>query len=157
MSKYTVTVSWERAQAKFTDNKYNRLHKWKFDGGEIIPASSSPQVVPTPLSDPSAIDPEEAFIASLSSCHMLWFLSIAAKCGFVVDQYDDEAEGLMEEDKDSKLSITEVTLRPHVKYMNGSAPDIEENIEMHHEAHENCFIANSVRTEINIESKLSIT
>lgn len=155
MSKYNVTVSWERQEANFTDNKYNRLHHWQFDGGEIVPASSSPQVVPTPLSDSSAIDPEEAFIASLSSCHMLWFLSIAAKRGFVVDKYNDKAEGLMGKNKNGKLAITEVTLRPHVKYLSSLTPGIEEDAEIHHEAHEKCFIANSVRTEIIVKSSLS--
>jgi organic hydroperoxide reductase OsmC/OhrA len=157
MSKYIVAVSWERKEATFTDNKYNRLHHWKFDGGETVPASSSPQVVSIPLSDSSAVDPEEAFIASLSSCHMLWFLSIAAKRGFIVDQYDDEAKGLMGKDENGKLAITEVTLQPDVKYLSRSTPSIEEDAEIHREAHQKCFIANSVRTEVSIESSLSKT
>ena len=157
MSTYRVAIIWERNGAPFTDNKYKRTHHWEFDGGQIIPASSSPQVVPTPFSDPSAVDPEEAFIASLSSCHMLWFLSIAAKRGFIVEHYNDEAEGLMEKNEEDQLAITEVTLRPHIQYVHRSAPSVEENAEMHHMAHEKCFIANSVRTSIDIDSSMSTT
>ena len=157
MSKYVATIIWERDGVKFTDNKYKRSHHWEFDGGQIIPASSSPKVVPTPFSDPSGVDPEEAFIASLSSCHMLWFLSIAAEEGFVVEHYNDEAEGLMENNEEDQLAITEVMLRPHVTYVNGSAPSIEENAEMHLKAHEKCFIANSVRTKINVDPSMRTT
>lgn len=151
MSKYNATISWERNGQKFTDNRYKRSHEWHFDGGEIVRASSSPDVVPIPLSDPSAVDPEEAFVASLSSCHMLWFLSIAAKRGFIVDHYRDEAEGLMEKDDSGKLAITMVTLHPEVSFVSGSAPGKRENADLHHAAHEKCFIANSVRTEISVE------
>ena len=157
MSKYIVAIIWERNGAIFTDNKYNRSHHWEFDGGQVIPASSSPQVVPTPFSDPSVVDPEEAFIASISSCHMLWFLSIAAKRGFIVDHYNDEAEGLMESNEENQLAITNVRLRPHIKYLNKSAPSIEENAKMHHTAHKKCFIANSVRTTIDVDSSMSTT
>lgn len=150
MSKYNVRITWERDNQLFTDNRYKRSHEWHFDGGEVVPASSSPEVVPVPLSDPAAVDPEEAFVASLSSCHMLWFLSIAAKRGFIVDHYRDEAEGLMEKDDSGKLAITAVTLYPEVSFVSGSAPDKRENADLHHAAHEKCFIANSVRTEIFI-------
>lgn len=112
MSTYTATVSWHRDEAVFTDNRYTRAHVWQFDGGCTVPASSSPHVVPIPFSDASAVDPEEAFVASLSSCHMLWFLSIAAKRGIVVDSYRDEALGVMEKCADGKLAMTVVTLRP---------------------------------------------
>lgn len=157
MSKYNATISWERNDQKFTDNRYERSHKWEFDGGQVVPASSSPEVVPVPLSDPSAVDPEEAFIASLSSCHMLWFLSIAAKHGFIVDQYRDEAEGLMQKNEAGELAITEVSLHPHVAYAGKAAPSAEEHEAMHHEAHKKCFIANSVRTSIITQATMEVT
>ncbi|MCW9708427.1 OsmC family protein [Fodinibius salsisoli] len=151
MAHYNSTIRWQRNGATFTDNRYKRSHEWHFDGGEIVKASSSPEVVPVPLSDPAAVDPEEAFIASLSSCHMLWFLSIAAKHGFIIDRYQDKAEGLMAKNDSDRLAITQVTLHPEVTYLKDSAPGIKENMDMHHEAHEQCFIANSVHTEIQIK------
>lgn len=152
MSTYTVRVTWSRGDQKFIDNRYKRAHTWQFDGGETIPASSSPDVVPAPLSDPSAVDPEEAFIASISSCHMLWFLSIAAKRGYVIDHYNDQAEGIMEKDEKGRLAITKVTLKPRVAYNKDSAPSDEEDTQMHNMAHDECFIANSVKTIIVVES-----
>ncbi|SMO74326.1 OsmC family protein [Gracilimonas mengyeensis] len=153
MSTYSATISWSRQEGeKFTNNRYSRAHSWKFDGGETINASSSPQVVPLPYSDESAVDPEEAFIASLSSCHMLWFLSIVAKRGFVVEAYEDEVEGIMEKNAEGKLAMTEVTLHPKVTYAEEHQPTEQRNDEMHHEAHEVCFIANSVKTKISIKS-----
>lgn len=157
MSEYNATVFWERNGQKFTDNRYNRSHEWHFDGGKVISASSSPQVVPVPLSNPAAVDPEEAFIVSLSSCHMLWFLSIAAKRGFIVDNYRDKAEGVIKKDASGRLAITEVTLNPRVIYAGGACPGAEEDTAIHHEAHEQCFIANSVRTTITIQSTMEIT
>lgn len=155
MSKYTASISWARDGQIFTDNRYKRSHIWEFDGGETIRASSSPHVIPAPLSDPSAVDPEEAFIAALSSCHMLWFLSIAARKGFVVEKYEDKAEGVMEKNDDGKLAFTEVTLRPHVTYKNGCSPDENMDAELHHLAHEECFIANSVKANIRVKSTIS--
>ncbi len=155
MSTYNVKICWQRKDDIFTDNKYNRAHQWEFDGGVIIPASSSPQVVPLPYSDDSAVDPEEAFLASLSSCHMLWFLSVAAKKGYVVEKYNDDATAIMAKNEKGKLAITRVILQPNVTY----APDTvskKDNLKMHEEAHEKCFIANSVRTEIEIKPIISI-
>jgi|SRR5690625_1565240 len=152
MSKYFATITWSCNGQTFTDNRYKRSHIWQFDGGEIVRASASPHVVPTPLSDPSAVDPEEAFVAALSSCHMLWFLSIAAKRGLKIEKYEDKAEGIMEKNDDGKFAFTEVTLCPHVIYENDSSPSVEEDAEMHHQAHEECFIANSVKTKIKVES-----
>jgi len=123
-----------------------------FDGGIEVPASSSPHVVPVPLSAANAVDPEEAFVAALSSCHMLWFLSIAAKRGFVVDSYRDEAVGVMGKDADGRRAITTVTLRPAVEYA-GKAPSREEAAAMHAESHDLCFIANSVKTEVGCEPR----
>ena len=147
---YTATIEWTRGEAAFTDQKYSRAHRWRFDGGTVVPASSSPHVVPLPQSDPAAVDPEEAFVASLSSCHMLWFLAIAAKRGFVVDAYADEASGRLARNADRRLAMTEVTLRPRVRFQ-GTAPDVATHQAMHDEAHEACFIANSVTTRLVVE------
>ena len=157
MSQYIATISWSRDGQKFTDNRYKRAHRWHFDGGETIRASSSPQVVPTPLSDSSAVDPEEAYVAALSSCHMLWFLSIAAKGGFIVEEYEDQATGKMENDNNGTPAIMEVTLNPLVTYHPDSAPTEKETTDMHQQAHKKCFIANSVKTEVKIESKMEVT
>ncbi len=151
MSIYTATITWQRNEAIFTDNRYTRAHVWQFDGGCTVPASSSPHIVPLPYSDASAVDPEEAFVASLSSCHMLWFLSIAVKRGFVVDSYRDQAQGVMEKCADGKMAMTVVTLRPCVTFSGDRAPTIENIHAMHHAAHEECFIARSVKTEVRCE------
>ena len=149
MAEYTATVAWERDGARFTDNRYSRMHRWRFDGGAEVAASSSPHVVPVPLSDPRAVDPEEAFVASVSSCHMLWFLSIAARQGFVVERYLDRAVGTMGQDGRGRQSMTAVTLRPDVAYAD-EAPTAAEERALHDEAHERCFIANSVRSEVTV-------
>jgi len=151
MSTYTVAVSWQRGSQPFIDNKYSRRHSWRFDGGLEVPASSSPHVVPVPYSDASAVDPEEAFVASLSSCHMLWFLSIAAKRRFLIDSYVDEAVGAMAKNASGKLAMTQVTLHPRVVFAGDRLPDRAEIDAMHHEAHAECFIANSVLTEVICE------
>jgi organic hydroperoxide reductase OsmC/OhrA len=151
MSEYKAIVTWNRRNAVFTDNRYSRTHQWAFDGGLEIPASASPQVVRPPLSDPAAVDPEEAFVASLSSCHMLFFLSIAAKRGFVAESYRDEAVGIMSKDSEGRIAMTRVTLHPEVSYSGGRLPSKEESDAMHHEAHEQCYIANSVKTDIRCE------
>lgn len=150
MASYTATVVWERDSARFADNRYSRAHVWRFDGGAEVPAAASPHAVPPSLTDPAGVDPEEAFVASLSSCHMLWFLSVAAKRGFVVERYEDEAEGVMAEDDAGRIAITEVTLRPRVVYAPEATPNADEDRTLHHAAHEKCFIANSVRTEVRV-------
>jgi len=149
---YSATIEWSRGEARFTDNRYSRAHQWRFDGGAVVPASSSPQVVRLPLSDPAGVDPEEAFVASLSSCHMLWFLSIAAERGWVVDRYLDEAEGEMGKNNLGQLVMSRVTLRPWVTFA-GDAPSAEEEASLHHAAHDSCFIANSVRTTVLVQPK----
>jgi organic hydroperoxide reductase OsmC/OhrA len=154
MSEHVAEVVWERGDAPFLDQRYSRRHELRFDGGAQWAGSSSPQVVPAPMSDPSAVDPEEAFVASISSCHMLWFLSIAAKHGFVVDHYRDRAIGLMGKDAHGRLAITRVTLRPDVRFAGTQEPDEVEVAAMHHEAHESCFIANSVKTEVRCEPEV---
>jgi organic hydroperoxide reductase OsmC/OhrA len=151
MSEYRTVVVWSRDGAAFTDNRYSRRHRWLFDGGIEVPASSSPHVVPLPLSAAEAVDPEEAFVASLSSCHMLSFLSIAAKRGFMIDGYRDEAVGVLARDASGKLAMTRVTLRPEIESAGDKRPTRDELIEMHHEAHEQCFIASSVRTDVRCE------
>lgn len=149
MSEYFATIRWQRQDDEaYTDNQYSRGHEWSFDGGVTVPASSSPHVVPLPYSVEANVDPEEAFVASLSSCHMLFFLSIAGKRGFVVDQYIDEAIGVMGKDVDNKIAMTRVTLRPKIKFSGDKQPDRANLEKMHHQSHEQCFIANSVKTEV---------
>lgn len=156
MNRYTATVSWNHNDGDFTGNKYSRKHLWNFDGGLEIPASASPHIVPEPYSDPSAIDPEEAFVASLSSCHMLWFLSLAARKGYTVISYKDQAEGIMQKDQEGKLAITEVILTPVVTFEQDSAPGRQDFDELHHSAHRRCFIAHSVKTEITIDAEFEV-
>lgn len=151
MAEYTTIVEWDRAGANFADNRYSRGHRWLFDGGVEVPASSSPHVVPLPYSVEAAVDPEEAFVASLSSCHMLWFLSIAGKRQFVVDRYRDEAVGVMGKGADGRIAMTRVTLRPRVDFAGDHRPQPDEIAAMHHEAHEKCFIASSVKTDVRVE------
>lgn len=150
MSTYQATVHWQRGDAEFSGGRYSRGHVWRFDGGIEVPASSSPKVVPLPRSIAEAVDPEEAFVVSLSSCHMLWFLSIAAGQGLVVDSYHDEAEGLLEKDAAGRLAMTRVVLRPRIGW-GSAAPTAAQLAELHERAHHECFLANSVKTEIVVE------
>lgn len=152
MSEYYASVKWTRGEDEpYIDNKYSRGHIWEFDGGVSVPASSSPHVVPLPYSVEASVDPEEAFVASLSSCHMLFFLSIAAKRRYVVESYTDDAIGIMEKDQSGKMSMTKVTLRPKVVFAGDRNPSREELEKMHQLSHEQCFIANSVKTEVTTE------
>lgn len=152
MAVHQASVIWERADAaKFVDNRYSRAHRWEFDGGAVVPASSSPAVVPAPLSDLAGVDPEEAFVASLSSCHMLWFLFFAAKGGFVVDSYRDAAVGHMEKTADGSQWMARVVLRPDVRF-SGAAPEADAMAAMHGKAHHACFIANSVKTVVTVDA-----
>ena len=153
MARYTAQLQWQRNEGEaFTDQRYSRRHTLRFDGGAVLAGSSSPAVVPLPFSDPAAVDPEEMFVASLSSCHMLWFLSIAAGRGHVVDTYDDDAQGVLARDALRRMVMTVVTLRPCVRFA-GTAPDAQALAALHHEAHEQCFIANSVKTEVRVEPR----
>jgi organic hydroperoxide reductase OsmC/OhrA len=151
MHLYTAEVHWERGEQTFTDNRYRRAHRWRFDGGAEVPGSSSPLSVAVPMSDPSAVDPEEAFVASLSSCHMLWFLGLAAKAKFRVDSYVDRAEGVMEKNAEGKVAVTRVTLRPKAVFSGERLPSREDIDHLHHDAHEKCFIANSVKTQVSCQ------
>ncbi|MES1977803.1 MAG: OsmC family protein [Pseudomonadota bacterium] len=148
MSVYTAEIVWTRGDADFASGRYSRRHLLRFDGGVEVPGSSSPHVVPLPWSDASAVDPEEAFVASLSSCHMLWFLSLAGKRRFCIDSYTDKASGVMAKNAEGKLAMTVVTLRPEVVFYGAKLPTRAEIDALHHEAHEECFIANSVKTEV---------
>jgi organic hydroperoxide reductase OsmC/OhrA len=151
MSTYTAEIRWSRGEQKFTDNRYSRAHTWRFDGGVEVPASSSPHVVPLPLSAENAVDPEEAFVASLASCHMLWFLSIAAKRGYTVDLYTDAATGVMEKNAAGRLAMTRVTLHPQAGFSGAKVPNRATLDALHHAAHAECFIAASIRSEVMIE------
>jgi organic hydroperoxide reductase OsmC/OhrA len=151
MAHYTAEVIWQRAEQPFLDNRYSRRHLLRFDGGIEIAGSSSPHVVPAPMSDAAAVDPEETFVAALSSCHMLWFLSVAVKRKFRVDAYHDKAIGVMARNEHGKLVISTVTLRPDVRFSGERLPVPAEIDAMHHEAHAECFIANSVKTEVRCE------
>ena len=151
MAEYQATVDWERNGAAFVDNRYSRGHHWEFDGGVRVPASASPHVVPLPYSVAAAVDPEEAFVAALSSCHMLWFLSLAAKQGYVVEKYRDSAVGTVGRDGDGRLAMLDVTLRPLVTFSGPKQPTTAEVVGLHHAAHAQCFIANSVKTRVHCE------
>jgi organic hydroperoxide reductase OsmC/OhrA len=157
MHRYQATIRWNHTVGVFSENKYSRKHDWVFDGDLEIPASASPKIVPEPYSDPSAVDPEEAFVASLASCHMLWFLSLAAKNGYTVKNYSDTAEGIMEKNKEGKLAITEVILKPLVMFEQNNVLNNQVFDELHNKAHQNCFIARSVKAEISIDGQFEIS
>ncbi len=153
MSSYTATIRWTRdPSTDFAKGQYSRAHSWEFDGGAVVPASPSPHVVPAPWSDQAGVDPEEAFVASLSSCHMLFFVDLARRAGLVVDSYVDEAEGVLEKRADGKMWMSRVTLHPRVEFSSEKRPSDAVVADLHHRAHEACFIANSVTTEVTIES-----
>ena len=148
MHEYTATIRWHRQGARFTDVRYSRAHEWIFDGGARVPASSSPNVVPKPFSLESAVDPEEALVASASSCHMLTFLYFAARRGFVVESYTDEPVGVMGKNAAGKDMITKITLHPQIVFAGDSRPTEEDLRALHRQAHDDCYIANSLLTEI---------
>jgi organic hydroperoxide reductase OsmC/OhrA len=152
MSEYHATISWSHKGDGFLDNKYSRIHDWRFDGGQTIRASASPHIVPEPWADGDLVDPEEAFVASIASCHMLFFLSLAAHRGWQVEEYQDTASGLLADRGDGKLAMTEVRLQPSIRFSPDSSPEPTQIEALHHAAHERCFIANSVHTRITIDS-----
>jgi organic hydroperoxide reductase OsmC/OhrA len=152
LHRYEARISWTRGGAKFTDNRYSRGHEWSFDGGVKVKASASSSVVPLPYSIVDAVDPEEALVAAASSCHMLSFLFIAAKRGFIVDNYVDDAFGVMEKNAGGKLFISRITLRPKIKFSGESIPTEAQLQSLHHAAHEECFIANSLKSEGVVET-----
>ena len=140
-------------QASAYDGRHSRAHEWLFDGGVRVAASASPHVVRVPFADPSGVDPEEAFVASIASCHMLFFLSFAAKRGFIIDKCDDSAVGVLGKTTDGREWMPKVTLRPHVDFSDDKRPTAEEVDTLHHEAHAACYIANSIKTEIAVEGQ----
>jgi organic hydroperoxide reductase OsmC/OhrA len=154
MSEYTAKIEWQHDGSSFTANRYSRKHLWSFDGGLQVPASSSPQVVPLPMSDSTAVDPEEAFVASVASCHMLWFLALAAKRGYTVAQYSDQASGVMSKNTQGKVAMTLITLRPNVQFSGQLLPDAAAHQDLHRLAHDNCYIASSITAEVRCEPTL---
>lgn len=154
MASYEATVRWQRRpDERFIDGRYSRAHEWRFDGGAQVHASASPHVVRAPFSDPSGVDPEEAFVAALASCHMLFFLAFAAKRGFEITTYEDMAVGVMGKSSDGREWMTKVTLRPRVTFSGGQRPRAVEFDALHHQAHAACYIANSVKAEIVVEAQ----
>lgn len=150
MHEHKATIHWQDTGPDFLKGRYSREHTWTFDGGATIPASPSPSIVPTPWSNPAHVDPEEAFVASIASCHMLTFLWFAAKDGFAAATYDDEAIGTLAKNERGAMWINTVTLRPRIAWASGKLPTSADLERLHHCAHEECFIANSVKTTITV-------
>jgi organic hydroperoxide reductase OsmC/OhrA len=150
MNSYTATIIWKRGQQAFTDGKYSREHLVSFDGGASIAGSSSPHVVRVPLSREDAADPEEMLVASLSACHMLFFLDFARRAGFTIDSYEDAAEGVMGKDERGRVAMTNVRLKPNIVWSGEKRPSAAEIDDLHHKSHEACFIANSFRGEVEV-------
>jgi organic hydroperoxide reductase OsmC/OhrA len=148
MSNHCATIHWKRANPDFIKGRYSREHTWTFDGGLTVPASPSPSVVPAPWSNPANIDPEEAFVASVSSCHMLTLLYLASRAGFAVDSYQDEAVGVTMKNERGVPWVSTITLRPKIVWSGDKLPKPSECQALHHAAHEQCFIANSIKTEV---------
>lgn len=155
MGTYFATIKWTRGTDEFLKQKYSRGHTWHFDEGVTVPASASPLVLRAPLSVAAAVDPEEALVAAISSCHMLFALSLLSKHGAVVESYEDAAEGVMEKRPDGKTALTRVTLKPVIT-VSASAPDAATFAQIHHDAHEECYIANSVNFPVHVEPRLVV-
>ncbi len=151
MSEHLATIRWKRGDHAFTGGKFSRVHSWTFDGGITVEAAASPSVVPAVYNSQSAVDPEEALVASISSCHMLTFLFFAAKQGFIVDSYEDNAVGTMTKNASGVPWVSSVTLRPRIVFGGEKRPTADEESRLHHDAHDKCFIANSVKSEISVE------
>jgi organic hydroperoxide reductase OsmC/OhrA len=151
--EYTARIHWTRGAAVFTDNRYSRAHAWRFDGGVEVPASASPHAVRVPLSVEAAVDPEEALVAALSSCHMLFFLSLAAGAGWRVDEYTDDAVGVMGRNAAGKAAMVRVTLRPRVSFSGERRPTRADIAQLHQRAHAECYIANSVTAQVHTEPR----
>jgi organic hydroperoxide reductase OsmC/OhrA len=151
MSTHLAEVRWELSGEDFRAGKYSREHIWKFDGGLTLPASPSPQIVREPYSSAAAVDPEEAFVAAIASCHLLTFLHLASRRGIVVTRYVDHAAGSMTKNERGVPWVSQVVLRPRIDYGDGSKPTAEVEAGLHHDAHDQCFIANSVKTAITVE------
>ena len=153
MSEHIATVRWQRNDDAFVRGRYSRVHEWRFDGGATVHASASPSVVRVPWSDPAGVDPEEALVAAVSSCHMLWFLSLAAEAGYIVEHYEDDAVGTMARDAEGREAITDIVLRPRIAFGGDKEAGAEAIARLHEKAHHRCFIANSVRSSIRVEPR----
>jgi organic hydroperoxide reductase OsmC/OhrA len=154
MSTHLAQIVWQKAAGEsFTDGHYSRRHQLRFDGGAVVAGSSSPAVVPVPYSDPGAVDPEELFVAALASCHMLWFLSLAAQAGWRVERYVDEATGTLVRQAQGRAAIDKVTLHPRVEFSGPRQPTAAEIEDLHDQAHDSCFIASSVITQVLCEPR----
>ena len=153
MSEYKATIKWQRTSPDFLKGKYSREHTWTFDGGMTVPASAAPGVVPAPWSNPACVDPEEAFVASISSCHMLTFVWLASKRGFQIDSYEDEAVGTMAKNEKGVPWVSTVALHPKIAFSGDKMPAPADLEQLHHLAHEQCYIANSVKTEVTVRSE----
>lgn len=152
MSEHTATIDWTRTDPNFLEGRYSREHTWHFDGGLTVSASPSPSVVRPPLSNPACVDPEEAFVAAVSSCHMLTFLHLASRAGFQIDRYRDEAVGVMTRNELGVPWVSAITLHPQIKWSGDRLPSPPDEALLHHQAHEQCFIANSVKTKVTVEA-----
>jgi organic hydroperoxide reductase OsmC/OhrA len=152
MSEHKAVVRWKFSSGDFIRGRYSREHEWVFDGGVTVPASPSPSVVPAPYSNAAHVDPEEAFVASVSSCHMLTFLYLAARAKIAIESYSDDAVGLVSKNEHGHPWISKITLRPVIVYSAGAAPDAQQLQQLHHQAHEQCFIANSIKTEVVVDA-----
>jgi organic hydroperoxide reductase OsmC/OhrA len=153
MSKHTATIRWQNHGPDFLQRQYSREHTWQFDGGAVVPASPSPHIVPAPWSNAASVDPEEAFVASVASCHMLWFLHMACDAGFLAESYDDAAEGVMTKNERRVLWISQITLRPRIIWGGTKVPTTDEIGHLHHLAHAQCFIANSIKTDVQVQPR----
>ncbi|MDZ4404294.1 OsmC family protein [Prosthecobacter sp.] len=153
MSKHTAAIHWQNHGPDFLKRQYSREHAWHFDGGAVVSASPSPHIVPAPWSNAASVDPEEAFVASVASCHMLWFLHVAINAGFLAESYDDNAEGVMTKNERGLLWISQITLRPHIIWGGAKIPTADEIAHLHHLAHEQCFIANSIKTDVQVQPR----
>jgi len=152
MSEYKAIINWKNTGPDFLKGKYSREHTWTFDGGVTVAASASPAVVPAPYSNPAHVDPEEAFVASVSSCHLLTYIYLASRQGFQVDSYHDEAVGMMTKNEKGVPCVSLITLHPQIAYGGGKLPTAEEEAHLHHLAHEQCYIANSIKTEVIVNA-----
>lgn len=148
MSQHHATIDWKNRGPEFLKGRYSREHTWSFDGGQIVPASPSPSIVPTPWSNPANVDPEEAFVASVASCHMLTWLFLASRAGFTVESYRDEAFGMMTKNEAGVPWVSHITLTPQIVYSGEKRPSAADEEHLHHLAHEQCFIANSIKTHV---------
>ena len=150
MADHRAIISWKLDGGDFLRGKYSREHTWSFDGGVTVPASPSPSVIPHPYSNPASVDPEEAYVASISSCHMLTYLYVASKAGFQIESYSDESIGILKKNEKGVPWVSNVTLHPQISYGGEKRPTPEEEAHLHHLAHEQCFIAASIKTEVTV-------